>query len=345
VYRIIDKFMSDEMLRWLKKNKFKIIIFLFLTLIPVSIVYYTYIFEPPATKEDIAALERLIEEKFEDFDIEIGCEEFKKPIVERGAVYVDKCVYMSQSLSLGPEQNSIGATTHFSSDWGGTENDIHYILNIYDQSDEIIVFEEDNKIKMKIASENAEIVLKMPLKDVEWKDQAYSDEWNSINISWNGCNKELLLEVNGFRKTVSADIEISPSNATLILGASKDKTYFAEGWFDDIRVFDPTVLEGSVTSSLKDAEYFGGVGEVWKQIKFYGSIPEGTSIAIDVNTSGDNITWSGWQLVQSNASSGIAYDIPSSYQKRYGQFRIKLQSTNPFLSPVLHNVTFISGAS
>lgn len=336
---------SNNIFRWLIRNKkiLSILSFIFIIAIPTAWVYIDHIIYPPASKEDIEEMKKLIEKKFPGSDIKINCEKFRTPVHENGAVFIDKCILMS--LPLTYNKNSIGLVVHFRSDWQKSKDDLHYIFSIYDKSNEISAFEENNTIKMKVSSDGIEHILTLPLKEVNWKDGSYSNEWNKIGIIYNGKDKQILLDVNDVRKFTYIDADIYLSNITFFLGASYDSKYFAEGWFDDYRIFDPTISNGSFTSKIVDAKSESGAGEVWGGIMFDGTIPVGTGVDIYINSTDDNIEWSGWQLIKMNASTGIAYEIPSVYQKCYGQFRLILRTDDTlFLTPLISSVNFIKGS-
>lgn len=350
-----SKIEINKIARLLKKNKSRII-FILLVLIPAIIAYHQYFIEPPpATKEDMEDFLNKIDERFPGYNVELICDNFKPPIIENDALFVDNCILISDSLTL--ESDSVSVVTLFRSDWRKSKSEIHYIFSIYSDYSEISVFEEKNTIKMKLASDGIEYILILPIDDLNWKDEWYSDEWNQIHIAFSEKDNEIILVVNDVIKSTFADINVDFSNATFFLGTSKDKKYFAEGWFNEINVIDPPVSKGTVTRNVIDAESTGDPGDVWNQVKFNGSVPAGTNVAIYINTSNDNTTWSGWKLINSDytiwsgwkldksfAEPGIIYDIPSSYQRRYGQWRLLLQTYNSSLTPSIHNVSFGTGS-
>lgn len=344
--------MIAKALRRKKKTIFLVILIPLLLGCVITVVFTT---GPPwwwtkeeegemVTKEDIKKFEQNITDLImpSEYNIETTCEKIVPPVWKDSAIFVGKCTVMHRPLSVERSHLYL-LDILFRPDWRNSESAVHYIMCIYSKSNEISIFVENNTIKMKVTSDRVEHILKLPLNEVNWKEEGNSNESNNIKMMWNPNNKEIWVEVNDVRNSIFGDIEFDFSNATFLLGSSKNKKYFAEGWFNRIKGYSSSE-KGSVTSIIKDAESIGGrPRNVWEKVMFYGSIPAGTSVDISVNTSKDNTTWSGWQLLQSNASSGITYDIPSSYQKRYGQWRLTLQTNYPSLTPSIHNVTFITG--
>ena len=139
------------------------------------------------------------------------------------------------------------------------------------------------------------------------------------------------------------------------IGDSPGNTEQVHGLLDDVRFFNrslsPTEINqtmnnshhwsGNLTSIEKDA----GSGYVWTKVRFGGDIPDGTNATIYFNSSSDNgvnDTWSGWNVVESNASTSTNYTIPTSYQEQYGLWRFKLNTNNSSITPEIHNVTSFS---
>ncbi len=100
------------------------------------------------------------------------------------------------------------------------------------------------------------------------------------------------------------------------------------------------VYNGKITSISKDAESIGSAGDVWKQIKYEGSVPSGTSVDIAVNSP----SYGGFVTVENNAVSGTTYDLPSCAQERYASWRLVLHTSDSSITPEIDNVTFINGA-
>ncbi len=102
-------------------------------------------------------------------------------------------------------------------------------------------------------------------------------------------------------------------------------------------------LSGNLTSLPQDAESLEGIGSVWKQIKFDGTVPAGTNVSVYVNMSTDNTTWSNWVLVKENASPQVFYELPTSNQTRYGSWKLVLETNDSSITPEISSVSF--GAS
>jgi len=91
-------------------------------------------------------------------------------------------------------------------------------------------------------------------------------------------------------------------------------------------------LTGSVeTKNVLDA----GDDKIWTAVSLEGIIEENTSVDIYVNTSTDNITWSGWKLLKANASIA-EYNL--SDKTRYLRWKLVLKSTDPTHSPAVRIV-------
>ena len=106
--------------------------------------------------------------------------------------------------------------------------------------------------------------------------------------------------------------------------------------YDDVRVYNSTTAR--IISIAKDAEGVGSPGDIWKRIKFEGSLPAGTSVSIYFEASWDNSTYDS-VLVKDSASPGVFYDIPGGYQRRYGKIRLELQTTDIKTTPVVQSAT------
>ncbi|MCK4731240.1 MAG: hypothetical protein KAT65_02175, partial [Methanophagales archaeon] len=99
------------------------------------------------------------------------------------------------------------------------------------------------------------------------------------------------------------------------------------------------VYRGYLTSVEKDAVAIGSAGDIWKQIKFEGSVPSGTNVSIDINSP----SCGGFGTVQNNAVSGFTYDLPLCAQERYASWRLVLRTDDPSITPEIYDVTLISG--
>ena len=112
----------------------------------------------------------------------------------------------------------------------------------------------------------------------------------------------------------------------------------------DWMYWDTKVMKGNLTSNIRDT----GSNLNWVDLSVNADIPGNTSIDLYVNTSGDNSTWTGRQLVQADAAGdGTIYEIPEAYQDRYGQWEIILNydgyenytGSSVHYTPAIENVT------
>lgn len=175
--------------------------------------------------------------------------------------------------------------------------------------------------------------------------------WHHVVAAYDGSGTDLY--VDGQKETgskTSNDATVSAEN--LFIG--KFSTNYFNGTIDEVRIYNRTLSndeinqtmnnshysEGNLTSIVKDANS----GYKWQNISFNDTIPTNTNVSIYANTSDDNSSFSGWQLVQSNANSNQQYSIPSAYQKRYGKWRLKLQG-NVTATPEVQNVTIYSASA
>lgn len=358
---LLNKIKSNALARFLIKNK-TIVSFIFLILIPTFYVYYDHFIEPSATKEDIDKIRIDLEKRYPDYNIKITCDNLKSPTSSERGAFIDECVLMSKPLKIEGGSGTLALSLR--SDWHKSKNQVHYIMDLSSDSAEISVFEENNVIIMNILSNGVEHSIKLPIKELNWKDEWYSNDWNYLYIKWDAKNKNILLDVNGVKKSTFGDFTIDFSNATLFIGSSNDNKYFAESWVLDILAYEVTSFDITIPSDIFDAEsmdksmdrwnriqFYGSsnVGDVWKQIQFSGQIPKNTNISMYVNTSSDNTIWFNW-IVQTNVSAGVRYDLPSDYQNRYGRWGLIIHSDdNPFLLTELkrtihyQDIIFFSG--
>ena len=166
---------------------------------------------------------------------------------------------------------------------------------------------------------------------------------NQVNIYLNG--------VKGTPATETGNMAILPD--VLYIGRDKSVSFHFKGTTDVVRIYNRALSNdeinatmdnshyevGNLTSIVKDADS----DYVWQEVSFNASLPGNTNTSIYVNTSDDNSSFSGWELVQSNAvGDGTQYTIPAAYQKRYGHWRLELKG-NVTETPAVEDVTFYSG--
>jgi hypothetical protein len=98
---------------------------------------------------------------------------------------------------------------------------------------------------------------------------------------------------------------------------------------DQAQETPPYILSGAYTGCVQDA----GAGNYWRTISWDQTIPAGTGLLVEAQTSADGLTWSGWSAMSSSAGSALA--VP----QRYLQYRLTFSSTNSLLTPLLNSIT------
>jgi len=83
---------------------------------------------------------------------------------------------------------------------------------------------------------------------------------------------------------------------------------------------------GYLESSIYDAEQL----VPWENITWDASTPAGTNIAVEVRTSENGATWSGWETVTNGENLAIS--------ARYIQYRAKLSTDNALVTPLLYEI-------
>jgi hypothetical protein len=209
-------------------------------LVAAILAIYGHCFEHPATKEDIYALnESIIEHinsKFPDYEFIPRCENFKKPIIKDGAVFIDKCSYLHRNYSFNEEGYAVDI--RFRSSWFDSDDRVHYLFDIGNSEEEnrISLYEENNYLKGRIFLEdNKEYLIKLNLKNINWKDDKLSDDWNNIEMAWDKNSGHILLEVNNMKvEDTIQELSFNLSNSQLFFGTDLNREAFAEGYYDYI---------------------------------------------------------------------------------------------------------------
>jgi hypothetical protein len=101
-----------------------------------------------------------------------------------------------------------------------------------------------------------------------------------------------------------------------------------------VRLDPGYVVSGTLTSEVRDTKLISRFGSVtWRAER-----PAGTSVSVQVrsgNVSEPDSTWSDWSAEQTEPSDGGS-SIPPG---RFVQYRVKLATRDPSVSPELHSVT------
>jgi hypothetical protein len=222
-------------------------------LVAAILTIYQFWFVHPATKEDIYALNKSITEqinsKFPDYEFIPLCSKFNKPIIKDGAVFIDKCSYLYRDYSFDDEGYAIGIG--FRSSWFNSDNRVHCLLDIGNSKEEnrIFLYEENSYLKGRIfLGDNKEYLIKLNLKDINWKDDKLSGDWNNIEIAWDKKSGHILLEVNNIKiEDTILNLSFNLSNSQMFLGTDLNREAFAEGYYDYIYVRGYTFPEPTIS--------------------------------------------------------------------------------------------------
>lgn len=214
---------------------------------------YQFCFVHPATKEDIYALNESITEhinsKFPYYEFIPLCSNFEQPIIKDGAVFIDKCSYLHRNYSFDEEGYAVGI--RFRSSWFNSDNRVHYLFDIGNSNEEnrISLYEENSYLKGRMFLEdNKEYLIKLNLKDVNWRDDKLSGDWNKIEMAWDKNSGHILLEVNNIKiEDTIQELSFNLSNSQLFLGTDLNREAFAEGYYDYIYVRRYTFPEPTVS--------------------------------------------------------------------------------------------------
>ena len=231
-----------KVVKWLNRNKKPIGIVALISLIAALLAIYQFFLAPTATKEDIHSLNesiiKYIEQKFSGYEFVPLCEEFKRPVINNGAVFIDKCSFLCRDFAFN--ENGYSIRIKFKSSWFNSNDKIHYLLDVGEslETNRISLYEENNYLKFRIYSNNnKEYILKMDLKNVDWKDEMLSDEWNVIEIGYDEKSGHIFLNTNSeMIGTDIPDLKLDVSDSQIFIGADLNKELFAEGYYDYIYV-------------------------------------------------------------------------------------------------------------
>ena len=156
-------------------------------------------------------------------------------------------------------------------------------------------------------------------------DAAYN-EWHVFRIEWTPGRVEFFID--GEPVATHTDVLITAPMRPAFYKSDDSDTPFLVDW---VRVMPYETLSGDWTSPVIDA---GHAGADWTDLTWRGSEPAGTSIAFATRsgeTAAPDSTWSAWRDLH-----GPAVLSPAG---RYAQYRAKLRSDDPRLSPVLDEVS------
>jgi len=151
----------------------------------------------------------------------------------------------------------------------------------------------------------------------------YRIEWSAFDAS----NDQVVFLLDG---APVAAMTVTNSDAANFYAYLSNTSSTVPLQVDAMTVTPPYLTSGSYTS----CSYNTGAGNLWKNIAWDPSLPAGTSLTMQVRTSADGLTWSGWSTATTSAGSSLPV------QAQFIQFLLSLNSSSPTFSPLVNSVTF-----
>ena len=201
---------------------------------------------------------------------QVNCE--SNITIENGSILVNDCDIFYRKIKF--YGSNIAVRVKFKPLWDVEDSSNHYLFDIISggngESNRISLYTQNGYLKFSIISIEGteEHVIKMSLKNYSvWNESNF----NIIDLGWITEKDRMFLRLNGhnYEQTVG-DININLSDADLFLGSSIFGGYQANGYFDNLEIFIPSIKSGKVWTNITDA----GVGKIWTDIRLQGDIPE-----------------------------------------------------------------------
>ena len=153
---------------------------------------------------------------------------------------------------------------------------------------------------------------------------------HTLSATWSGVPHRYRIEWNAttidfFVDGVLADSHTNSISASMRPLAADHNAGGGTLTIDWLRM-GPYAVEGIFTSRTFDA----GQAVHWTDLSYTATIPSGSTLAFETQTSTDGIVWSGWAPVNSPISS------PDG---RYVRYRASFTTGNPSITPTLEDVT------
>lgn len=155
----------------------------------------------------------------------------------------------------------------------------------------------------------------------------YRIEWTALNAS----NDQVSFFIDGGQVAAATITNVGANNFYLYLSNISSTVPLL---IDSAQVAPTYQTNGTYTSCVYDA----GAGYSWQSIAWDPSLPAGTALALQAQTSADSVTWSGWSTLATAAGTSL----PA--QNRYVQFQLVLSSTSNSQTPQLNSVSLTSNA-
>ena len=169
------------------------------------------------------------------------------------------------------------------------------------------------------------------------------DTWFSIRDDINYNTKSTKYFVDDIYKSSSNfNNLVSDGLNRVSFTTSGSSGYAKPHYIDNVRILYTDTSIGNVTQNIYDS----GTGNEIQKIGNNGTFADGTvSVDLQINSSADNSSWTGWHTVQSNVTTGTMCDVPVGYQKRYFQVRSVLGTTNVSQTPIIINIRSLIGVA
>jgi hypothetical protein len=155
----------------------------------------------------------------------------------------------------------------------------------------------------------------------------YRIEWTALNST----TDQVAFYLDGVLQTSLSVTNVGASNFYLYLSSTSATVPLL---VDSAQVAPTYQLSGTYASCVYDA----GAGYAWQSAAWDPTLPTGTTAAIQVNTSVDGATWTGWSTLTAATGS------PVSSPARFIQFQLALSSTSNLQTPLVNSVSLISNA-
>ncbi len=155
----------------------------------------------------------------------------------------------------------------------------------------------------------------------------YRIEWTALDAS----HDQVAFYLDGVQQTVLSVTNVGASNFYLYLS--------------NVSASVPLLVDAAqaapayqTSGTYQSCAYDAGTGSTWQSASWDPSLPSGSAVTVQVKTSADGATWSGWSALA--AAGGSPVPSPA----RYIQFQLGLTGTSA-LSPLVNSVSLISNTA
>jgi hypothetical protein len=204
-----------------------------------------------------------------------------------------------------------GAYQHIGFGSNGFNGNRYFIFSTYTGNGHLYA-----RVNNNVAEQNAD------LGPIPVGMHHYRIEWNALNST----TDQILFYLDGVSQGVFTVTDNGANNFYVYLS---NNTTSAPLLVDYAQAIPPYFASGSYTSVVYDA----GSGNTWKNIAWSASVPSGSGLTVQAQTSSDGVTWSAWSSVTNSAGS------PLTTPARFVQFRLLLTTSDTTLTPLVSSVT------